>query len=218
MEDFSSWKSAHLAWIFRTKTFVPRYPTDYRQDISYYEVMKQLYSNPNVTEQYAKNFFVSDKKWFNLSMNMMNDINKEVAKLTPSVNNVWFVTIGFNHQEWSVSKCCKVIENILNFDWILHAKANFELYRENGEHPHVHIYLETELPKSKVLEKLFRPQYVKKVVLSKNFIDIKKAEHYHLKYIELDKQENKQELIEKDKLWRSKNNIPDYEKNWKSTN
>jgi len=209
-----SYKSAHLAWIHSTKNFTPKYAGDYRSDISYYEVMKHLYQNPNVTEDYAKLLFIQDKVWFQQSFKVSKEIDNIVKKLEPTANSQWFLTIGFNHQTWSISKCCKVIENILAMEWIKKAKANFELYRENGEHPHCHFFIETDLPKSKILEKVFRPLYVKEVVLSKSFIDLKQAGEYHLKYIKLDKQEAKLQYIDKDKLWRAANGIPDYEKNW----
>ena len=64
------------------------------------------------------------------------------------------------------------------------------------------------------MDKLFRPKYVKDIVLARSFIDVKEAQPFHDKYINLDKQTLKQEYVEKDKEWRNKNNIPDYEKNW----
>jgi len=80
--------------------------------------------------------------------------------------------------------------------------------------PHCHFYIETKECKSKVLDKLWRPKYVKEIVLQRTFIDIKQAEAQHLPYINLEKQTSKQECIKKDIEWRKQNNIPDFEKNW----
>jgi len=211
MEDY---KGAHLAWLKKTTTFSPKYPQDYRQDIPYYEVIKSLYSNPRVTNDFAYACFLQDKIWFKKSNIVSNMMNKAVESLEPTPNGKWFVTIGFNHQTWNVAKCCKVIEKIMSMEWIISAKANFELFRENGEHPHCHFIIETKEPKSRLLDKMFRPKYVKEVVLAKSFIDCKIMSDYHLKYINLEKQTSKTDYVAKDKDWRKKNNIPDYEKNW----
>lgn len=211
MTDF---KSGHLSWIHSTKTFTPKFAQDYRADISYYEIMKQVYNNPKCTQEMAKQFWASDKIWHRASYALSKALDKEIEKLEPTPDGMWFVTIGFNHQTWNVKDCCKCIEKILQMEWIISAKANFELHRENGEHPHVHFLIKTKEPKSRILDKLFRPLYVKKVVFAKNFIDIKPALEHHHKYINLEKQTGKQEYVEKDRVWRLKENIPEYEKNW----
>lgn len=210
----ADYKSAHLAWIHSTPKFLPKYAQDYRADISYFEIIKHVYNNPNCSQEYAKLMFVSDKVWYQQSYKVSNEIDKAVKKLEPTANGWWFVTIGFNHQTWSIKKCCQVITKIIAFDWIISVKANFELYRPNGEHPHCHFVIETDLPKSKILEKIWRPKYVQEVVLSKSFIDIKKFEEHHRKYINLEKTYDKMECVNKDIIWRGQNNIPDFEKNW----
>lgn len=210
MTDF---KSGHLAWINSTKSFTPKYPQDYRSDISYYEVITELYLNKNVTQEIAKQFWIADKVWHKASCALSKSIDKEIEKLEPTPNGWWFVTIGFNHATWDIPKCCKCIENIIKMEWVISAKANFELFRENGEHPHCHFVIETKEPKSRILDKIFRPLYTKDVVFSKNFIDVKPMMEYHKKYIMLDKQLDKMENVNKDIEWRKKNKIPDYEKN-----
>ena len=91
--------------------------------------------------------------------------------------------------------------------------------RKRGLHPHFHILFETAEPISRIKEKLWRPSYVKDLIKSDgkqfpNFIEYEKARDYHLKYINLDKKPEKLPAVEKDKVWRLENNIPDYEKNW----
>lgn len=210
--------SAHLQWIQNHPRFVPKEQTFFQYGYSYYDMMKELYVNQKshkYIQDYAHNTWISDIHWHKKSYLLSNEIQKEVEKLEPTPNGMWFVTIGFNHQTWNISDCCKCIEKILAMEWIISAKANFELYRENGEHPHVHFIIETKEPKSRILDKLFRPLYVKKVVFSRNFIDIKPMMEYHHDYINLIKVSEKVKFIEQDKAWRQKNKIPDYEKNWK---
>lgn len=216
MEDYVS---AHLQWISNNPKFVPREQSSFQYGYTYYEMMKELYSTQRKFEgiqQYARTCYVLDKAWLIQQSAITKAIDKEVHKLQPTINNEWFVTIGFNHQTWSVKDCVKCIENILSMDWIVRAKANFELYRENGEHPHCHFIIETKEPKSSIVYKLFRPQYVKKICLSKNFIDVKPMEQRHIKYINLDKASEKMVYVEKDIQFRKMNNIPDFEKNWKN--
>lgn len=212
--------SAHLHWIADHKTFVPK-EQQYigKEGYSYYDIMTELYTSqlgkcPTINE-YAFITFILDKLWLVESGEITKKMSKAVERLRPTPNGKWFITIGFNHQTWSVEKCKKCISRILDMEWIISAKANFELYRTNGLHPHVHFAIETKEPKSRILDKLFRPQYVQKLVLSKNFIDVQPfLDPQHLKYINLDKVSEKMECVEKDRVWRLENDIPDYEKQW----
>ena len=232
----ADYKNAHLLWIRQTKNFVPKFGADYVSG-SYYEVMEQLYSNRvrkflrfneeeggiefETTDEYscsqkeAEQFFLADQKHYLECLRAMTDISKSLKKVMKPISHFYFVTIGFNHQTWSVAKCVTLIEKILARDWIIQAKANFELFRENGEHPHVHFYLESEYAKSTIVEKIFRPSYVRELVLKKNFVDCKIADDVHLNYIKLIKRDEKMPYVVKDIEWRNKNKIPDFEKNWK---
>lgn len=205
-------KNAHLAWIHKTKTFCPRYPSDYR--VPYLQVMTELYRDPRITQEMAQAMYLSDKVWFAQSSQIDKTLDKLVYEKVVTPDNLWFVTIGFNHQTWRIDKCCSAIERILDMNWVTRAKANFELHRENGLHPHVHFIIETKEPKSRVLDKIFRPRYIKDLVLARNHIDVKKAMPHHMKYIELDKTEDKMPYVEQDIKWREDNNIPNYEKDW----
>lgn len=213
MADF---KNAHIAWLKSCKDFVPKYPADY--SIPYIDVMTALYgghaTGNYIPESMAEAMFIADKAWYKKSKKIAREIDKKVESLEPTPNGWWFVTIGFNHDTWTIKDCCKCIEKILAMDWIISGKANFELFRENGEHPHCHFVIETKEPKSRIIDKMFRPLYTKKVVFKKNFIEAEPALEHHQKYIRLDKKSEKMPMVDKDKEWRKKNNIPDYEKNW----
>lgn len=126
--------------------------------------------------------------------------------------NKWFITVGFNHQTWDVPSCVSVIRKICENKIFKDIRGVFELFRENGEHPHCHFLVELTdtLPKSKIIEKLWATKGIKKVVLSKTYIDVKKAEDYHQNYILGIKKKEKMECIEKDKIFRKKNNIPEF--------
>lgn len=213
MDSNSDYKNAHISWVKATKTFTPKYPDDYKAT-TYEKVLASLYADNRVSQQMAYHMFMGDKIWFKKSHKISKEIDLKIQKLEPTPNGIWFVTVGFNHQTWTISKCDKVIQNVLKMKWIFQGKANFELYRENGEHPHCHFLIETNEPKSRILDKIFRPQYVKDLVLNRNFIDVKIATQVHHNYINLIKQENKMPFVEKDIVWRKKNEIPDYEKNW----
>lgn len=212
MADF---KSAHLAWIKSTKNFVPKYAHDYSEP--YYDIMVELYRNNSVTQNFAEILFEADKKWFIDSKKISKQIDKQIESKQPVPTGYWFVTLGFNHDTWTIKDCDTCIRKILGMEWIIQGKANFELHRENGEHPHCHFFIETKEPKSRILDKIFRPLYTKKVVFKRNFVDAKIAMDYHHDYINLIKQESKMSFVEKDIAWRKKNNIVDYEKNWTLT-
>lgn len=167
-------------------------------------------ANPRLLQEHAKRNLLRDQQKFQAIV----DYNKQQKHLfNKNQKPLWFITIGFNHQTWSVDVCKKVIERVISLPWVLACKANFELFRENGEHPHCHFLIYSDLPKSKIMEKLWAVKDIKKVVLKKTFIDIKKGEECHQKYIMLDKQEDKMKYVAQDIEWRKENQIPDYEKN-----
>lgn len=233
--------SAHLAWVKLNPTFSPKYAQDMSESGSYYNSLLLLYRTAGslrgdlkddewlsykakhserepLLQNLAKSLYDADKLWLENSRVISQLVTKKIIdnkKLEPTA---YFVTIGFNHQTWSVDKCVKAISKLMDFDWVLKCKANFELFRENGEHPHCHFYIETYEPKSKVLEKLFRPKYIQDIVLKKSFIDIKKAELYHMDYINLVKTSGKMTYVERDIEWREKHCIPNFEKNWNLEN
>lgn len=211
-------KNAHLAWLNETKGFICRYPADY--SVPYIQVMASLYADPRITQSMAEAMYIGDKAWYLRSKKIAKEIDKKVAELEAPLTNTWFFTFSFNHETFTPEKADKCIKKILNMSWITKAKANLEFHRENGDlHPHFHILFETAEPISRIKEKLWRPNYVKELIKSTgnrfpNFIEYEKARDYHIKYINLDKKPEKLAAVEKDKVWRLENNIPDYEKNW----
>lgn len=200
------YKQLHLIWITKHPNFLPQ--GDYYED--YHLVMDTLYKKPNITQELAKIFFESDRKCLIKYDQALKELNKQDIKDLNSETNKLFITIGFNHQTWEIKKCQQVIETIISFDWIKNVKAKFELFRENGQHPHCHFLLETthQISKSKVLEKLWAAKGIKKIVLKKSFIDYKIAASYHDDYIDGIKSVEKMLLVQKDVEWRHDNNIP----------
>jgi len=197
MEDY---KSLHLNWIKSNKNFVPKNGNDLSEP--YYDIMRFTYQQPNSSQNYAKICLIEDIEWKKKSCKVLGELS-----IATSSSTRHFVTIGFNHQTWSVASCVAVIKRIMALDWIDNATAVFELHRENGEHPHCHFLIDTKFTKSKILEKLWAVKDIKKIVLQKSFIDYKVAQDYHVKYINGDKIENKMPYVEKDILWRQENNI-----------
>lgn len=210
------WVSAHLAWINRTPSFVPKNAADFNGN-SYFSVMSELYKVQSKfpgLQKYAKMTYEEDVLWSDECIKIHECVLKSKYDLKKTEPFKYFMTIGFNHQTWTIPKCVKAINNIIDLEWVIRVKANFELYRENGEHPHCHFYFTSFRTKKDILERLSRPKYITDVVLSKNFIDIKPAALYHLDYIMLDKTSSKLSYVAKDKEWREKNDIADFQKNW----
>lgn len=201
------YKNQYLQWIRNNPTFVPK--GGLPRECSYLELMTDIMQCKNCTEEVAKMFYDTDRKWKRECADLIRETeradNKKINK-----SSQFFITIGFNHQTWDIPKCVKVIEKILTFDWIKEGEAVFELYRTNGEHPHVHFLVDITdgLTKSKIVEKLWACAGIKKVVLKKSFIDVKVAQEYHEKYIKGDKIPEKVECCDRDREWRKKNGIP----------
>lgn len=192
--------------------------------ISYYDCMLNLYQSYEQINNDAQRWYDADKLEYHASCERRKQHDKAIMKRLGFGEEILplFITLGFNHQTWTINSCLKVIETITTLGWIKSCRAVFEVHRENGFHPHCHIYIEPNerLTKSKVLEKLWAVKGIKKVILSNNgkkcstFIDYKLAEPRHIEYIMLRKQCKKMPFVELDNKWREENNIPIKEVNW----
>lgn len=198
------WKSVHLAWINKTKTFLPKYSYDYT--VPYLEIMKQVYSNPCATQAYARACYNEDRKWWDNVNKLMYQKENE---------GTWFVTIGFSHQTWTIPKCLKLINRILNFQWVKYGEAVFELHRENGLHPHVHMIIKTDYKKGKIIESIWGPKdkphvYIRDLVPNRASVAVMPAVDYHIdNYMNGKKADKKMDCVHLDRKWRLDNNIPD---------
>lgn len=200
MED---WKSAHLTFLWKHKNFIPKHAQDYTE--SYYDIMKEVYNHPACSQEYARKMYLADLEWQKKSQKLEIELLKQL-----DTKSTHFITIGFNHQTWTVSKVKDIIERILCCDWISKCRIVFEYYRTNGEHPHIHILMDSVLAKSKILEKIWALKGIKKIVLSKSFIDYKVAGYQHTAYIAGEKTEDKMKYVQMDKEFRKQNAIEDY--------
>jgi len=205
----ADYKSLHLAWLKSHPQFVPKNHYGFAL-YPYSDLMEQIYSHPVSTQDGARKFFAADIKWKKTSDELIKNLTKDAYKNDPLAPI--FVTIGFNHQTWDIPSCVKVIQNICQLGWIGSIHAVFEYHRENGLHPHVHMLITPNIPltKSKTIEKIWAAGGLKKVCLQKSFVDYKVASDYHLKYINLDKTNDKLIYVELDKIWRSENGIPEF--------
>jgi len=216
-------KAAHVVWVQQHPNFIDR--DTGRRGEDYIIILEDIYkSHRNNAGWFSRRFdlptFIG-KVYYHLRkdikfLNKVSDLDnviKEQTKLALGSNvplNKWFITIGFNHQTYNIKECCVVIGLVLSHSIVKEGEAVFEFHRENGFHPHCHFLLQLNdtLPKSKIVEKLFAIKGMKKVVLSKTFIDVKQAEEYHIKYLKGDKTQEKMECVEKDIEFRNKNSIP----------
>lgn len=202
----------HLEWIKKNPSFIPDIPlrSGFR---TYLEDMQDFWNwNSQICPSGVS---VMANRWLLDDMRLCDSYEQRLRakKLELGYSDrklMFFCTIGFNHQTYTIQKCISVINKILSFDWVLKCRAVFEFHRENGEHPHVHLMITTTITKSKVVEKLWATGGIKQIVLKKNFVDVKLALDAHHKYILLDKQEKKLPYVAKDILWRRENSIPEF--------
>jgi len=199
-----NYKALHLQWIVNHPRFVP--PQIYKYP--YIEIMEACYSNPAVTNDVALVFFKGDVKWYQESTDIISQIISE-SKAPPLPDSL-FITIGFNHQTWTPNLCHKAIENLLKLTFIQEATAVFELHRENGEHPHVHLLITTDkkYPKSRIIDRVYASKGIKDLIVGKQFIDYKIAEAYHVGYIAGYKKEEKMKYVEMDNSWKITQGLP----------
>jgi len=206
---------AHLQWIRNHPNFIPldgnvidNTTSGCGRVIPHYESMSLVYQNPN-THIIAERWFRDDVRYHNSLTLKIHQYECDFLKDSP---RCWFVTIGFADSS-EIKTLHNIIQTILSFDWLVRCQAVLEFHTDKGHHPHVHMYIHCNLPKSKVIEKLFATKGLKKVCTAKNFIDCDTGLPRHKEYVLGNKQESKEEYVKADKRLRLENNIPDlYEK------
>jgi len=145
------------------------------------------------------------------SVSFETDISNRRKEL--GIKKKWFfVTIGFDDSiitPTGVKDAINKLDGIKGIT-VTHMVAEKHRRNPNGElyiHHHIHMLIDTDYPKSKVIQYVF--QRVKKYVGSSNFVDVKNdgdRERYE-KYINGDKTSGKMDLVEMDRTWRLENNI-----------
>lgn len=200
----------HLTWLKRHPTFIPKHVVKSNHEMSWYDILTEIYGDESrpmdLRNHIACNFLFDDLKWF-------DEYYKQIKEfITPSNNEgKWFVTIGFNHQTFDAKNVKEFILNLFTLKFVdSESYGVFEYYRANGEHPHIHICLKTDVKtKSQIVQQIFRSKYAKVFILNKCFIDVKTFEDHHVDYLKGNKKADKLEFCEQDKQWRLQHNYPD---------
>ncbi len=218
---------AHLNWVKARPNFISRSwermpqhvsrKGDYQpgglqdanQTCSYFEMLESVYAHqyefPDVINNMAEEWYIADLKQCEEMETLKTKILSKSHEQPPEV----FLTIGFNHQVWTIPKVIEIIQRVIDNKFVISGNGVFELFRQNGEHPHVHFVLQhSPMSKSKFLEKIWAIKGIKNVVLKKSFIDYKIATSVHKEYILGIKQQSKMIYVERDKAYRNANDIP----------
>lgn len=208
--------SAHLQFANKHKNFQPKgfvLPQN-----NYYEVLNEQYKLESFTNETPEQIFERKNKlaFHCYQMDLSHEHYYRQVELSLMMENtgpqISFVTIGFNHQEFTPAKGLEFIRTVLGLSIINENSFGvMEVHRENGEHPHCHlkVFHDKKSKKSSLVQTIFRAKNGRKLVLSKNFIDVKPFYPHHEDYLQGNKKAEKLKFVEKDIEWRKKNNIPE---------
>lgn len=231
MNPNTDYIAIHLQWIKKHPSYTNDCwrPSGKTGDpTNYYDLMMCHYTalldhnTRSLVNKTAYTDLCRDMARFETYEKTIKDIQKTICQgNTGSSRKFFFVTIGFEHDLFTIPKALFCIKQILGYEWVTSAKANFEFHRvvegQIFEHPHVHFFIGTDdkkMCKSKIIDKIFRAKSCSSIISNKNFIDVKVAEQHHMDYILLKKKDEKMPMVQLDIEWRQENNIPDFEKNW----
>lgn len=203
--------TAHKKWVADHPSFrFGEFQTEYRNVVAemYYSLLRL--PSANLTQRTAHYMYGQDL----LHYNHLIEVNKSLMEGLGTQQKVkYFVTIGFNHQTFSLDLFKSWMKVFDKYSWVISYIGKFELFRENGEHPHIHIILETDLRhKGKIIDKLHTSLTSRKhnLIVGKNNIDVKICEDRHYKYIQGIKTDNKVKYTLLDEVYRQDNDIPEF--------
>lgn len=209
-EDCKDYKQLHLEWIKANRGFRPKtaIPVQYN---SYLDYMIELYEHTIKQQKTAYIYLKDDYNWSKRSKTVNEEVAVMFGDLPDKSDNTFFVTFNFDEKKFKSVDVLKSVDRLYTKSWVDSAYGVFEYYTENGNHPHFMMKLVVNKynKKGKLLDKM-NESSLAKFTGGKNFIDVKPFLKCHEDYIMLDKAIEKKEYLEKDKIWRIENNIPEY--------
>lgn len=226
-DESTNYKKKHLDFLMAQPATYRGHVRTIQSNYTDLEIMNELYNNPNVTNMFAYGLYIKDIQKKYAKLYAPKDEEKELAKKLfgkqlDTSTNVWFVTIGFDKDNYTLPNALKSVDKFLTYDWVIHAELVMEFFTELGFRPHIMMRLETPknygqtrtgqektFYKSKVAETIFKSSDLRryKLVGAVNHIDIKPFAEHHTKYLSLDKRDSKVEYVIKDEEYRKKNGI-----------
>jgi len=171
---------------------------------------------PKWTFDYWKMYYDKNMRMLYNDFKRRQSIAKEVRSMDVDGFPWYFITVGYDDENITVDKIRKFSQAVATSKYFDDVQLVNEKFRKNDQgeiyiHHHTHFLVKCELSKSRVIDRVFAT--VKKVVKSKNFVDVKGYKDgcgsyaQKLKYINGDKTEHKLECVQKDILWRQENNL-----------
>lgn len=204
-----------------------QYDQQYDPSYNYVQLLDDIWYDPKKPELYGSNsnalsYSDMDDDTKNRScfrLIILDGIGKETQRkqklkiqqlINPNIERKeWFVTLGFkddiqllDFQRW--------IEKFMKKDTVIKLKGKYEIHTDKGYHPHFHMELQMNYKQSKVIQYIWESAGIKKILESRNFIDVKPKKSYHEDYLDGFKTDEKIENVEKDRTFREKHNIPEF--------
>lgn len=229
MRDFDpdrDYKPVHLEWLDRHKDFNGHgtyksqiFATEYDYYSHLYKDKGHMIPNKTVYIWYNEHITQSERQ------RQMREYEKARVKSylqIPTENNRWFVTLSFCADNYSDEVAIGCLNKFFTYDWVAACEAVFEWHTESGWRPHLMMRLETppeyttsrgkkeKLTKSVLIRYIFKSAgwHRTGLVMKDNFVKVDPwREGDHIKYIMLDKCDDKVEYIQSDHQYRMANSI-----------
>lgn len=203
-----NYKQIHLNWIKANPRFLPKLglldKTLYK---SYYEEMLHRYNMSIRFNETAFMFLRDDYEFSKVKTNINSEVACMFGDVPENKNPTFFVTFNWSEGNFNKVKIFDGLQKLFRKSWVDNARGVFEFYGLKSNHPHFMCLIQVNKHKTigRFRDKIFQSAIAQ--TLGKNFIDIKVAQSYHQDYLDLDKSPEKQECLEKDKIWRIDNGI-----------
>jgi len=179
-------------------------------------VLCPMHKLPSTSDDVMQSYY---ERQLRALVRMFNDSQarmRQLRKLNTESFKWYFITVGYDDKIITETLIRKYSQRIATSAYFDSCEYVNEKFRKDDKgniyiHHHTHFLVKCDLPKSRLIDRVFAT--VKKVVQSKNFIDIKGYKDNvgsyddKLKYIRGDKIESKMECVLMDREWRNTNNL-----------
>lgn len=201
-----NFRGSYCLFYSRNKLFCDTYDSESHPD-------KVLEYRGELTYEEKEQIFENRLKRLISVKNSAHESLKELGGVKTKEKS-YFMTVGFDIDKITIEKQKELSKKIFDRDWLNALAAVNEKHRADGIHYHCHFVISTEIPKSRIIDRIY--EVVKKYVRtgsdgdSKSSVDVKAINNdvdlqQKINYCNGIKKKAKMAYVELDRLWRAEN-------------
>lgn len=212
-DDNIDYKTLHLQWLKKHSHFRPKFWAPDNNYSSYFDYMVDLYKT-TLYNRTAYIYLRDDYEYNKVSKTVDETVAKLFGDKVEPQGDAYFITINSTNALWNSQRVLQDLEKLFSKPYVVYVYAIFEYHSSNHDGGHPHIHMKLIMNKHKGIgrcKKKLLESALGKYVGAPNFLDVQFYRQIdHDCYLQYDKMVEKKEALEKDKIWRAEQGLPEF--------